>query len=57
MSKAIKLIPVSIKPVPIKILFITPSPANKIRRAKERNSSLIQKGIIIARIILTPTAL
>ena len=41
-----KLIPESIIPVPIKILLMTPSPANKIRSAKERKSSLIQKGII-----------
>ena len=40
-----KFIPVSIKPIPIRILFITPSPANNILRAKERNSSLIQNGI------------
>ena len=43
---AIKFIPVSIKPVPSKKLLITPSPANSILKAKERRSSLIQKGII-----------
>ena len=50
LSRAIKFMPVSIKPVPIKILLITPSPANNIRSANDRRSSLIQKGIIRATI-------
>ena len=37
---------VSINPVPIKILLITPSPANKTLNAKDLKSSFIQKGII-----------
>ena len=30
----------------MRTLLINPSPANKMRSAKERRSSLIQKGII-----------